>query len=394
MFNDMKNVYLDHAATTYVRDGVMKIMKPFFIEKYGNPSSFHSVGKEMRDVVETARDLIAKNLDCRTAEIIFTSGGTESDNLAILGVARANKNKGKHIITTKIEHPAVLEPCKQLEKEGFEVTYLSVNEDGIVDVKRIKEALREDTIIVSVMYANNEIGTIQPITEIAKIIRDNTKKEKTGFPVLHTDACQAVGALDINVLRLGVDMLTFNGSKIYGPKGIGVLYIKKGIKLEPLIFGGGQERGFRSGTENIAGIVGLAHALDLSQKEKDKENKRLTELRDYLIKELLEKIPNSRLNGDATNRLPNNANISTPRVEGEAMVLYLDSKGIYVATGSACSSKSLEASHVLLALGLPHELAHNSLRFTLGKKTTKNDIDYVIKIVPEIAKKLTEMSSL
>lgn len=389
-----KNIYLDHAATTAVREEVMEAMAPYWQEKFGNPSSFHSPGKIAKDAMEVARETIAKILNCRALEIIFTAGGTESDNLAILGAARANKNFGHHIITSKIEHPAVLESCKKLERDGFDVTYLPVDKDGIVKLDELKKALRPETILVSIMYANNEIGTIQPISEIVKILRDNTDKKKTGWPYLHIDACQAAGALELDVVKLNVDLLTFNGSKIYGPKGVGALYVKKGVKVEPLIYGGGQERKMRSGTENVPAIIGLAKALELAQKEKEQENGRLSALRDYFIKEALKKISGARLNGSATSRLPNNINISVPHVEGEAMVLYLDSYGIYVSTGSACSSASLLPSHVLLALGLPHDLAHNSLRFTLGRKTVKADLDYVLEVLPKIIKKLTEISSL
>ncbi len=399
----MKQIYLDHAATTPVRKEVLEAMLPYFSDMFGNPSSFHSVGKTAKDAMETAREAIAKILNCRTAEIIFTAGGAESDNLAILGAARANKNYGEHIITSKIEHPAVLESCRKLKKEGFEVTYLPVDKEGIVKLDELKKALRKDTVLVSIMYANNEIGTIQPVKEIAKILREFRKSKhlpppraggESEVPYFHIDACQAAGALEMDVAKLGVDMLTFNGSKIYGPKGIGALYVKKGVKIEPLIYGGGQERKMRSGTENTPAIIGLAKALELAQAEREKENSRLIALRDYFIKEALKKISGARLNGSAKMRLPNNINISVPRVEGEAMVLYLDSYGIYVSTGSACSSASLLPSHVLLALGLSHDMAHNSLRFTLGRKTTKADLDYVLEVLPKIIKKLTEISSL
>ncbi len=395
-----KEIYLDNAATTPVREDVIEAMLPYFSDKFGNPSSFHSAGKVAKDAMETSRETIAKILNCRTAEIIFTAGGAESDNLAILGAARANKDYGKHIITSKIEHPAVLESCKKLEKEGFEVTYLPVDKEGMVKLDELKKALRKDTILVSIMYANNEIGTIQPIAEITKIIRDYKKEAprlRSGdinIPFFHTDACQAAGALEMDAARLGVDMLTFNGSKIYGPKSIGVLYIKKGVKVEPLIFGGGQEHKMRSGTENVPAIIGLAKALQLAQADREKENARLIVLRDYFIKEALKNISGARLNGSAKTRLPNNINISVPRVEGEAMVLYLDSYGIYVSTGSACSSASLKPSHVLLALGLSHDMAHNSLRFTLGRKTARADLNYVLEVLPKIIKKLTEISSL
>ncbi|MFA5133368.1 MAG: cysteine desulfurase family protein [Patescibacteria group bacterium] len=390
----MKHVYLDHAATTYLRKEVLNAMAPYFYNEYGNPSSFHSVGKKSKDAIETARFAVAKILNCRSAEIIFTGGGTESDNLAILGAARANKEKGKHIITSKIEHPAILDACKALEKEGFEVSYIPVDKMGIIKLEEFKKALRSDTVLVSIMYANNEIGTIQPIKEAAKIIREHRQKNKTAFPSFHTDACQAAGALDLDTVKLGVDLLTINGSKIYGPKGIGVLYVKKGINLQPLIYGGGQEQGIRSGTENVPSIIGLAKALEMAQSEKEKENIRISKLRDALISGIIKKIPRAFLNGDPKKRLPNNANLSIPKVEGEAMVLYLDSKGIYASTGSACSSRSLKPSHVLLAIGLNDEMAHSSLRLTLGKKTTREDIGYVIKILPGIVEKLREVSSL
>ena len=395
-----KNIYLDHAATTPVRQEVLQRMLPFFSEKYGNPSSFHSAGKEVKDAMDTARETIAKILNCRSAEIIFTSGGTESDNLGIMGAAHASRDKGKHIITSKIEHPAVLEACKKLAREGFEISYIPVDKDGFIKLNELKKSLRKDTILVSIMYANNEIGTIQPIKESAKILRDYKKEAsrlRSGnmdIPYFHTDACQAAGVLELDIIKLGADLLTFNGSKIYGPKGVGILYVKKGIKLEPIIYGGGQEYRLRSGTENTAGIVGLAAALELAQKEKTAENKRLTELRDYFIEEILKNIKGSRLNGSKTDRLPNNINVYIPKVEGEAMLLYLDSKGIYAATGSACSSMSLKPSHVLIAIGCKDEEAHSSLRFTLGKATIKEDIDCVLKVLPGIVNKLKEISSL
>ena len=382
-----------------MRPEAIKAMLSYFENGYGNASSFHSVGKAAKDAMTMAREAIAKILNCRIMEIIFTSGGTESDNLALLGAARANRDKGRHVIVSAIEHPAVLEACKKLEKEGFEINYLPVDKEGIVKLDELARALRKDTILVSVMYANNEIGTIQPIKEIAKIIRDKRQetRDKGGVPAIpyfHTDACQAAGALDLDVVKLGVDMLTFSGSKIYGPKGIGVLYTKKGIRVEPLIFGGGQERGLRSGTENIPAIVGLAVALELAQKERGKEDQRLAGLRDYFIEGILKSIKGSRLNGSAARRLPNNINVYIPKVEGEAMVLYLDSKGIYASTGSACHSTSLRPSHVLLGIGMRPEQVHGSLRFTLGKATGKDDINYALKVLPGIVKKLSEISSL
>lgn len=386
-----KTVYLDYAATTPLSLEVKKEMD-LVLEKYGNPSSLHSKGYEAKMALDGARERIAKILNCRADEIIFTSGGTESDNLAILGFARANKGKGNHIIVSAIEHHAVLEPCHQLEKEGFEITYLSVSKDGIINLEEFKKALRPETILVSVMYANNEIGTIQPIKEISKII-ENSKPTK---PILHTDACQAAGFLDLDVKKTGVDMLTLNAGKIYGPKGVGILYARKGIKLDPLFYGGGQEFGLRAGTENLAGAVGLAKALELAQKNKEKESERLLKLRDYLKERIAVEIPKIKFNGsfDENLRLPNNLNVSILDVEGESLVLYLDNTGICVSSGSACTSKSLEPSHVILALGEPHEVAHSSLRFSLGHDTTKEDIDYTINVLKEVVGKLRAISPM
>ncbi|PJA47186.1 cysteine desulfurase NifS [Candidatus Uhrbacteria bacterium CG_4_9_14_3_um_filter_36_7] len=391
----MNHIYLDHAAATPLNPQVFEAMRYFFDGKefYGNPSSFHTPGKEAKDVIEKSRKNIAEILNCRPDEIIFTSGGTESDNLAILGVARALKDKGNHLITSTIEHHAVLEPMIFLEKkEGYKLTRISVTEDGIIDPEEVLKAIEPDTIFVSIMMANNEIGTIQPIAEIGNLIQKYRLENHSEFPLFHTDACQASGFLDLDISKLHVDLLTFNGSKIYGPKGIGVLYIKRGIKLQPLLFGGGQEKGIRAGTEFVAGIVGLAKALELVQKEKVKENERLIILRDYFITEILKRIPKTRLNGDKTKRLPNNVHISFLDIEGEALLLYLDAEGIYVSTGSACTSTSLEPSHVILALGLPREVAHGSLRFSLGKGTTKEDIDTVLEVLPGVVKKLRSIS--
>lgn len=388
----MRRIYLDNAATTNIDARVLAKMKPYLEASFGNPSSFHSMGKEADNAVENARKLIANILACRNFEILFCSGGTESDNMAILGAARANHKAGNHLITTKIEHHAVLEPMEHLEKrEGFKVSYIGVDKNGIVNPKDIEKALTKKTTLVSVMMANNEIGTIQPIAEIGRIILKWRKKNNTPFPLFHTDACQAAGVLDLNVEKLHVDFLTLNGSKIYGPKGAGILYARKGTKIEPLIFGGAQEIGKRPGTQNVAGIVGLATALELSQKNKEKENKRLINLRDYFTRELL-KIPGTRLNGDAEKRLPNNVNISFLDIEGEAMILYLDAKGVHVSSGSACTSRTLDPSHVLIASGAGREAAHSSVRFTLGHDTTKADIDYVLKVLPRIVKKLREIS--
>lgn len=396
----MKSIYLDHAATTYLDPRIKRAMEPFWDKEFGNPSSFHSVGKRAKEAVDAARGQIAAVLGCRESEIIFTMGGTESDNLAIFGVTKALEKAGlspdghrgdKHIITSKIEHPAVWHSCEKLEKDGWKVSYIKVDRQGIIDLKELTAAITKETVLVSVMYANNEIGTVEPIGEIAKIIRKKREEFGTKTPYFHTDACQAAGTLPMNVVKLGVDLLTFNGSKIYGPKGIGALYIKTGTPLIPILSGGGQERGFRSGTENVPAIIGLGAALALAHQNKDKENARLTKLRDYLIKKLLA-IPKTILNGHPTLRLPNNVNISFMDIEGEAMVLYLDSYGIYAATGSACQSATLEPSHVIRAIGLPYEAAHGSLRLTLGARTTKADLDYLLEVLPGIVEKLRAIS--
>jgi cysteine desulfurase len=385
-------VYLDHAATTPLDPRVFAVMKPWLTEKFGNPSSFHSAGKEAKDAIEAARVSISKNLSCRAEEIIFTSGGTESDNLAILGFARANSSAGKHLIISAIEHHAVLEAAKRLEKEGFEISYVQPNLEGIIELDSIKPLVRPDTVLISVMLANNEIGTIQPISEIGNWIQ-KTRGAKQ-YPVFHTDACQAAGALELSVEKLHVDLMTINGSKIYGPKGTGALYIHHGLRLQPLQFGGAQERGLRPGTENVAGIIGLAVALELAQKEKNKESERLIILRDKLISEILKNIPKTQLNGHSKNRLPNNVNISFLDIEGEALLLYLDAQGVCASTGSACASASLDPSHVILAIGRSPEEAHGAMRFTLGHSTTEKDIDYVLKVLPPLVEKLRMFSSM
>ncbi|MFH0701250.1 MAG: cysteine desulfurase family protein [Candidatus Woesearchaeota archaeon] len=378
-----RRIYLDHAATTYVRPEVLETMLPFFDRYYANPSSLHTPGLQVKSVIEQARARIARVLCCLPNEIIFTGGGTESINLALKGIAFL-KRKG-HIITSKIEHPAVLSTCEYLESIGYQVTYLNVDEYGTVSPESVEKAIRPDTILISIMYANNEIGIIQPIAEIGRVAFKH-------HILFHTDACQAAGVLEMDVHKLNVDLMTINGSKIYGPKGVGILYKRADIKLEPLLHGGGQEQGFRSGTENVPGIVGITLALELAQKERHKENKRLSQLRDYLIKEVLQKIPKSFLNGHPIDRLPNNANLSFLDVEGESILLYLNEYGIYVSTGSACSSQQLEISHVLKAIGLNHDAAHGSMRFTLGKKTKKEDIDRVLKILPGIIESLRRIS--
>lgn len=400
-----KRVYLDYAAATYMDPRVKKAMDNFFIKDFGNPSSLYFEARKARRAVDLSRSQIAKIINAKQDEIIFTNGGTESDNLAILGVAGKfaqnspflkDGHKGKsyekansglpHIITAKFEHHAVLGPCKFLEKQGFDVTYLDIGEDGIVKLEDVEKALQPYTILVSIMYANNEIGTIQPIAEIGEILKNHRA-------VFHTDACQAAGYLDLNVEKLGVDLMTVNGSKIYGPKGIGFLYAKRGIRLAPLMHGGEQERGLRPGTENVPAIVGLAKALELVQKQKTKESKRLTALRDYFIKRLTKEIPKTFLNGHSKKRLPNNINISILGVEGEAVVLYLDDAGIACSTGSACSSERLEPSHVIMAIRNDYAYSHGSIRFSLGKINTKKDIDYVMKILPKVVEKLRTLSA-
>jgi len=386
----MKRIYLDNASTTPIDPKVLGVMLPYLTDKYGNPSSIHYEGRVAKKAIEESRERIAKIVGIKKDGIIFTSGGTESDNLAVLGIARANKEKGKHIIVSAIEHKAVLDSCKKLEKEGFEITYLNVDKNGIVSLESLKKSISRDTILVSIMYANNEIGTIQPIKEIAKII----KESKISNPIFHTDACQAVGALPININDLNVDVLTISSSKIYGPKGIGCLCLKDNYKIEPIIFGGGQERGIRSGTENTAYIIGFSEALVISEKKRLSESKRLTRLRDYFIENLIKKITKIIINGGRTKRLPNNINLSLHGVEGESLVLMLDENGISASTGSACSANDLKPSHVISALGGDAELAHSSVRFSLGRYTKKSDIDYTIKMLHLCVNKIRNLSSV
>ncbi len=389
----MPDVYLDNAATTALDPRVLEVMLPYLQDKFGNPSSFHSRGKVATDALREARASIASILCVRPDEILFTSGGTESDNLAILGYARMNKQFGTHIITTSFEHHAVLEACIRLEKkEGFRVTYLAPDREGMIEPKQIEDALTEDTILVSVMYANNEVGTIQPIAEIGNVIAKYRQEKNLPHLMFHTDACQATAYLEMNIEKLHVDMLSLNGPKIYGPKGTGLLYVKRGIKLEPLMFGGAQEKGIRPGTEDVAGIIGFAKALELVQKERIAETARLIPLRDKLIDGILSTIKRTRLNGSRSNRLPNNVNVSFIDIEGEALLLYLDASGIYASTGSACTSASLDPSHVILALGFPYEVAHGSMRFSLGHDTTDEDIDYVLKTLPPLVATLRSLS--
>jgi len=405
----MKRIYLDHSATTPLDSRVKTAMDSCWQKNFGNPSSIYEEGRIAKTAVAEARQKVAEILSARPDEIIFTAGGTESDNLAILGLAR--KCKKGHIMTSKIEHHAILHACEKLKQEGFEVSYINVDKEGIVDLKQLKAELKPETILVSIMYANNEIGTVQPIAEIAKIIRNFRKESRIKnqetrvrdslihnssfiIPLLHTDAVQAPSYLDLNVLKLGVDLMTLNGSKIYGPKGIGCLFIKRGIKLEPLIYGGSQEKGLRPGTENVPAIVGFAEALEVVSKNKEKESKRLTKLRDYFIGELLKEVPDIKINGSLEKRLPNNVNVSFFGVEGESVVLYLDEKGVACSTGSACASDNLDPSHVVMAIKRDHKYAHGSVRFTMGKQTTKQDIDYVLKVLPKVIEKLKNISAL
>lgn len=392
----MPSIYLDHASTTYLDKRVFQAMKPHLEKVYGNPSSIHQEGRRAKYALYQARKKVVQILNCQPSEIIFTGSGTESCNLAIFGLAKAFSEKKGHIITSQIEHHAVLYPFQELEKQGFKVTYLSVDRDGIVKVSDLEKSITPETFLVSIMYVNNEIGTIQPIREIGELIKRLNAKRYTLNPKIyfHTDACQAAGALSLNINQLGVDLLTLNGSKIYGPKGTGILFARKGTPLKPIILGGGQEEGRRAGTENLAGIVGFTKALELVQKSRKKESARLTKLRNYLISGIEKKITKAVLNGHREKRLSNNVNISILDIEGEAVLLWLDKYGIYASTGSACDSQSLEPSHVILALGKPYEYAHGSLRFSLGKKTTKKDIDYLLKVLPKIVKKLRDISPI
>ena len=382
----MKRIYMDHAATTSTDVEVVKAMEPYFTLKYGNPNSIHSFGQEAREAVEEARGKVAHLIGANLAEIIFTAGGTEADNYAIKGIAWANQKKGNHIITSKIEHHAVLHSCQFLEKQGFKVTYLPVDKYGLIDLEDVKKAITDKTILVTIMHANNEIGTIEPIKEIGKVVKD-------AGVYFHTDSVQTTGHIPIDVNDLGVDMLSMSGHKFYGPNGVGVLYLRKETKIINLIDGGAQEKNRRSGTENVAGIVGLGKAAELAEKRlAEGTEDRVVKLRDKLIKGIMNKIENVRLNGHPTNRLPGNANLCFEFIEGESMLLSLDMEGVAASSGSACTSGSLKASHVLLAIGLPPEIAHGSLRLTLGKDNTEEEIDYVIDILPGIIEKLRALS--
>lgn len=381
----MKKIYLDYAATTYVKNEVFEEMKPYFTEKFGNASSLHGFGREAMAGVDEAREKVAKALNCAPNEIYFTSGGSESDNWAIRGIAK--KKKAGHFITSKIEHPAVMNTLAELEKNGFDVTYLDVDKFGVVDLEQLKREIRQDTILITIMSANNEVGTIEPFEEIAKI----AKEHKIPF---HTDAVQAMGAIKFDVKEMGIDMLSLSGHKFYAPKGIGALYVRNGLGLGRFLTGGEQERGMRAGTTMTPQIVGLGKAIELAYNDLENHNEHLKGLRDYLISQILEKIPYTTLNGHPTNRLPNNVNISYKYIEGESILMLLDLDGIAVSTGSACSSGSLKSSHVLLAMNVDIELAHGSIRMTLGDGTTKEDLDYVIDKLQKAIEKLRYMSPL
>lgn len=380
-------IYLDHAATTPVKPEVLAAMTPYFTEEYGNPSSIYKLAQRNKKVIEDARAVVARHLGAQPNEIFFTSCGTEADNWAIKGIAEALKDKGNHVITTNIEHHAVLHPCQYLEKQGYEVTYLEVNADGLVTAEQVEAAIRPETILITIMYANNEIGTIMPIAEIGTVAK------KHGIP-FHTDAVQAVGHLPIDVHAQNIDLLSLSGHKIYGPKGTGALYVRRGLKLPPLLHGGGQERRRRAGTENVPGIVGLATAIELAYQDFAEKNAKIKALRDYLIDGIEARIPYCRLNGHREKRLPNNVNISFDFIEGESLLLLLDMEGIAASSGSACTSGSLDPSHVLLALGLPHEQAHGSIRFTLGEHNTREEMDVVLEKLPLFVEKLRSMSPL
>lgn len=383
----MRQIYLDHASTTPVRPEVVEAMAPYFTEHFGNPSSIYPLGQEASDAVAAARESLAGLIGAAPREIFFTSGGTESDNWAIKGFARANAAKGRHIITSAIEHHAVLHTCQALEREGFEVTYLPVDEHGLVSVEDFKAAMRPDTILASIMFANNEIGTIEPVRQLAAAAHEANV-------VFHTDAVQAFGHEPIDVNELGIDMLSASSHKIYGPKGVGLLYVRRGVKLENLLDGGQQERGRRGSTENVPGIVGFARAAELAVDELAPEHNRQLALRDHAIRRILAEIPSAKLNGSWESRLANNVNFSFEFIEGEGMLLQLAARGICVSSGSACTSGSLDPSHVLLAIGLPHEIAHGSLRLTLGRDTTLEDVDFAVDSLKATLQNLRMMSPL
>ena len=382
-----KLIYLDNAATTKLSQEVLQEMLPYFTEYYENPSAIYSYAGEARKAVSRARETVASIIGAKTEEIYFTAGGSESDNWALVGVAESYQEKGKHIITTTIEHHAILHTCDYLEKKGFEISYVNVDEDGVVKLDELKAAIRPDTILISVMAANNEIGTIEPLKEIGAIAREHNI-------LFHTDAVQAFAHIPLNVEEMNIDMLSASGHKINGPKGVGFLYIRKGVKIGSFIHGGAQERRRRAGTHNVPGIVGMGSAAALSVEKQEEKNSKQVQLRDYLIDRVLKEIPYTRLNGHRTNRLPNNANFCFRFIEGESLLILLDQNGICGSSGSACTSGSLDPSHVLLAIGLPHEIAHGSLRLTLSEETTREEIDFTVEKLKEIVERLRNMSPL
>ena len=383
----MKRIYMDNGATTRVTEPVFEAMKPYFCEIYGNPSSAHNFGYVSRHAIDAAREQVAKAINADVNEIYFTGCGTESDNWAVRGAAYENLKKGRHIITTAIEHHAILHTCAQLEKEGFEVTYLPVDEYGFVTPEQLDAAIRPDTTLVSIMTANNEIGTIEPIAELAAVCK------KHGV-LFHTDAVQAIGSVKIDVKAMQIDMLSMSGHKFHAPKGIGVLYIRKGVRLQQFMNGGAQERNRRAGTENLASIVGIGKAIELATANIDAHNEKLSAIRDHMIERILKEIPYTRLNGHPTTRLPGNVNVCFRFIEGESLLMLLDAKGIAGSSGSACTSGSLDPSHVLLAIGLPHEIAHGSLRLSLSEENTMEEADYVVDALVEIVSRLRSMSPL
>ncbi|HCS73888.1 MAG TPA: cysteine desulfurase NifS [Clostridiales bacterium] len=382
-----QRIYLDHAATTYTKPEVLEEMLPYFTEMYGNPSSVHSFGRETRKALDLARDRVARAINADSNDIYFTGSGTESDNWAIKGVALANREKGNHIITSSIEHHAVMHTCGKLEREGFAVTYLPVDKYGLVDPELVREAITDKTILISIMTANNEIGTIQPIKEIGIIAQGRNI-------IFHTDAVQAIGSIPVDVNEMNVDLLSISAHKFYGPKGVGALYMRKGVKAQQMIHGGAQEKNRRAGTENLPAIVGLGKAIELAVTDMPARNTRIQSLRDRLIEGIMSNVDNTLLNGHPTRRLPGNVNFSFEFIEGESLLLSLDIKGIAGSSGSACTSGSLDPSHVLLAIGLPHETAHGSLRLTLGDQNTEEEVDYVLEVLPQVVQRLREMSPL
>lgn len=382
-----KLIYMDNAATTAVKKEVLEEMIPYFTNEYGNPSSVYSLGSRSKVAVEKARDQVAKVIKAEAREVYFTGGGSEADNWAIKGIAYKHRDKGNHIITSKIEHHAVLHACEYLEKQGFEVTYLDVDEDGLVDLDQLKNSIKDTTILITIMFANNEIGTIQPIREIGEIAKANKV-------LFHTDAVQAMGNIEIDVDDLNIDLLSMSAHKFHGPKGVGALYIRKGIKIDPLVIGGGQERSRRAGTENVPAIVGMGKALELAYENLDEHNGKLLSLRESLIEKIEKNISYIRLNGHRTKRLPGNVNFSFNFIEGESLLLSLDMVGIAGSSGSACTSGSLDPSHVLLAIGLSHEVAHGSLRLSLSEENTEEDLDYVVESLVKIVQRLRDMSPL